>query len=201
MRDVKEPEIRKAEIMDVAGQLFMEKGYLKTTTQDIIERLNISRGLLYYHFKNKEDILYCLVERQTTPLLKQLKQITYNTNYLAIEKTQKFIEATMIKSESITEQMVSLQQSVDLEQNRYVTDRFSHKLVTDVTLFFEHIIVQGNEEKVFHVNHPFETAVFLMTGYVFVSNDIRESSDHENYLHAFHECLERVLQSSKPIFN
>ena len=63
MRDVKEPEVRKAEIMDAAIRLFTRKGYLNTTTQDIIDEVNISRGLLYYHFKNKEDILYCIIER------------------------------------------------------------------------------------------------------------------------------------------
>ncbi|MEI5989308.1 hypothetical protein A5881_000796 [Enterococcus termitis] len=200
MRDIKEPEIRRAEIMDTAGQLFMEKGYLKTTTQDIIERLNISRGLLYYHFKNKEDILYCLVERQTAPLLHQLENIANNKSLSAIEKIQKFIEATMIKKDTITEEMVSLQRTVDLEQNRYVTDRFSHKLINEVTLYFEQIIIQGIKEKVFHVNYPLETATFLMTGFVFVSNDLSESSEHKNYLSAFQAILERVLQSNEPIF-
>ena len=32
MRDVKDPEIRRAEIMDTAMLLFMEKGYANTTT-------------------------------------------------------------------------------------------------------------------------------------------------------------------------
>ena len=36
MRDVKDPEIRRAEIMDAAMLLFMEKGYTNTTTQDIV---------------------------------------------------------------------------------------------------------------------------------------------------------------------
>lgn len=36
MRDVKESEVRQAEIMDAALSLFIEKGYLNTTTQDII---------------------------------------------------------------------------------------------------------------------------------------------------------------------
>ena len=47
MRDVKEPEIRRAEIMDAAMQLFIEQGYTNTTTQDIVDKVNISRGLLY----------------------------------------------------------------------------------------------------------------------------------------------------------
>ena len=50
MRDVKEVEVRRAEIMSAALQLFAQKGYLKTRTQDIIDKLGISRGLLYYHF-------------------------------------------------------------------------------------------------------------------------------------------------------
>lgn len=59
MRDVKDPEIRRAEIMDAAMLLFMERDEL--LCQDIVDKVNISRGLLYYHFKNKEDILYCLI--------------------------------------------------------------------------------------------------------------------------------------------
>ena len=54
MRDVKEVEVRRAEIMSAALQLFAQKGYLKTRTQDIIDKLGISRGLLYYHFKARE---------------------------------------------------------------------------------------------------------------------------------------------------
>ena len=38
MRDVKEPEIRRAEIMDAAMQLFIEQGYTNTTTQDIVDK-------------------------------------------------------------------------------------------------------------------------------------------------------------------
>ena len=38
MRDVKDPEIRRAEIMDASMLLFMEKGYANTTTQDIVDK-------------------------------------------------------------------------------------------------------------------------------------------------------------------
>lgn len=54
MRDVKAPEVRRQEIMEAALQIFMEKGYLETRTQDIIDKVKISRGLLYYHLKIKK---------------------------------------------------------------------------------------------------------------------------------------------------
>ena len=97
MRDVKEPEIRRAEIMDAAMILFMEKGYTNTTTQDIVDKVNISRGLLYYHFKNKEDILYCLVEQYSDRLLKDIYIIVYDEDKTAIEKIRSFMSQLYLR--------------------------------------------------------------------------------------------------------
>ncbi len=57
MRISKDADVRKAEILDVAEKLFQEKGYTKATTDDILSATGIARGMLYYHFKSKEEIL------------------------------------------------------------------------------------------------------------------------------------------------
>ena len=201
MRDVKDPEIRRAEIMDAAMILFMEKGYTKTTTQDIVDKVNISRGLLYYHFKNKEDILYCLVEQYSDRLLKDIYIIVYDEDKTAIEKIRSFIDVTIISSENVSAEGTVLQKTVDLEENQYMIDKLSHKLVKKLTIYFEKIISQGIEEKVFSVKYPLETAEFLMTAHVFVSNNIsiRYSGKEpiSDYLNAFKIILEQSLNTKK----
>ena len=201
MRDVKDPEIRRAEIMDAAMILFMEKGYTNTTTQDIVDKVNISRGLLYYHFKNKEDILYCLVEQYSDRLLKDIYIIVYDEDKTAIEKIRSFIDVTIISSENVSAEGTVLQKTVDLEENQYMIDKLSHKLVEKLTIYFEKIISQGIEEKVFSVKYPLETAEFLMTAYVFVSNNIsiRYSGKEpiSDYLNAFKIILEQSLNTKK----
>jgi len=201
MRDVKEPEIRRAEIMDAAMILFMEKGYTNTTTQDIVDKVNISRGLLYYHFKNKEDILYCLVEQYSDRLLKDIYIIVYDEDKTAIEKIRSFIDVTIISSENVSAEGTVLQKTVDLEENQYMLDKLSHKLVEKLTIYFEKIISQGIAEKVFSVKYPLETAEFLMTAYVFVSNNIsiRDSKKEpiSDYLNAFKIILEQSLNTKK----
>ena len=201
MRDVKDPEIRRAEIMDAAMILFMEKGYTYTTTQDIVDKVNISRGLLYYHFKNKEDILYCLVEQYSDRLLKDIYIIVYDEDKTAIEKIRSFIDVTIISSENVSAEGTVLQKTVDLEENQYMIDKLSHKLVKKLTIYFEKIISQGIEEKVFSVKYPLETAEFLMTAYVFVSNNIsiRYSGKEpiSDYLNAFKIILEQSLNTKK----
>lgn len=204
MRDVKDPEIRRAEIMDAAMLLFMEKGYTNTTTQDIVDKVNISRGLLYYHFKNKEDILYCLVERYSEKLLRDIHVIVYDKDKTAIEKIRAFIDATIISTDNVSAEGTELQKTVDLEENRYMLDKLSHKLIEKLTIYFERIINQGISEKVFSVKYPSETAEFLMTAYVFVSNNIgiktSKKEPVKDYLNAFKIMLEQNL-NTKGLFS
>ncbi|UBU10469.1 TetR/AcrR family transcriptional regulator [Nonomuraea gerenzanensis] len=50
-------------IQQVALELFAERGYDKTSLQEVAERLEITRPALYYHFRTKEDILASVVDR------------------------------------------------------------------------------------------------------------------------------------------
>ena len=204
MRDVKDPEIRRAEIMYAAMLLFMEKGYANTTTQDIVDKVNISRGLLYYHFKNKEDILYYLVERYSEKLLRDIHVIVNDDDKTAIEKIRAFIDATIISTDNVSAEGTELQKTVDLEENRYMLDKLSHKLIEKLTIYFERIINQGISEKVFSVKYPSETAEFLMTAYVFVSNNIgiitSKKEPVKDYLNAFKIMLEQNL-NTKGLFS
>jgi AcrR family transcriptional regulator len=58
---VKNPELvdrRRRQIADAAVQLFIEKGFHKTTTRQIAGAAGFSIGSLYEYFASKEDILY-----------------------------------------------------------------------------------------------------------------------------------------------
>ena len=75
MRVVKSAEERKNEILDVAEQLFAEKGFDNASTNDIIKRIGIARGTLYHHFKSKEEILDAIVNRITNAGIARAKII------------------------------------------------------------------------------------------------------------------------------
>lgn len=63
----KHPEETVSLILDVSYRLFMEKGYERTSIQDIIDNLGgLSKGAIYHHFKSKEDILVAVTDRMTS---------------------------------------------------------------------------------------------------------------------------------------
>jgi AcrR family transcriptional regulator len=53
---------RSREIMTAALQLFAERGFADVTIKDIAGRLRINTALIYYYFKNKEDLFRACLE-------------------------------------------------------------------------------------------------------------------------------------------
>ncbi len=59
-------EDRRAQILDAALKLFAEKGYKGASNQNIADAVGISPGLIYFYFKNKEELLFALLENRIT---------------------------------------------------------------------------------------------------------------------------------------
>jgi AcrR family transcriptional regulator len=50
-------DYRQKQILKAARECFTEKGYHETTIRDIAKRINISPGVIYNFFKNKDEML------------------------------------------------------------------------------------------------------------------------------------------------
>ncbi len=55
-------------LLDTAEKLFLEKGVSRTSLADIADAANVTRGAIYWHFKNKADVFEAMMERMTLPM-------------------------------------------------------------------------------------------------------------------------------------
>lgn len=60
---------KKEDIIDYATTLFMEQGYLATSTRQIAKGLGITQPAIYHHFQNKEDIYIQVLQKFTKKLV------------------------------------------------------------------------------------------------------------------------------------
>lgn len=70
-----EAEQTREAILDAAEAIFFEKGVARTTLDEISRAAGVTRGALYWHFRNKADVLTALVERVELPIDRLLAEI------------------------------------------------------------------------------------------------------------------------------
>ena len=70
----KKQTVDKGKILEVAVDLFYEKGYAATSIRDISRVMKISIATLYYYFQDKENLLFTVVEEMGNQLLQNLNE-------------------------------------------------------------------------------------------------------------------------------
>lgn len=61
--DKRKGEITREHVLESAMGLIHTRGYGATSINDIIEVTGVKKGNLYFHFSNKEDLVYTMVEK------------------------------------------------------------------------------------------------------------------------------------------
>ncbi|MUH71599.1 TetR/AcrR family transcriptional regulator [Psychrosphaera haliotis] len=59
---LRDPDKTRNNLLEIASCLFQQKGYNGTSLTDIISKANVSKGALYHHFSNKQDLLYAIID-------------------------------------------------------------------------------------------------------------------------------------------
>lgn len=62
-------EDKKTQIINVATMLFAQRGFENTTVDQICSEAKVSKGLVYHHFKTKNDLLRALFSATTERMI------------------------------------------------------------------------------------------------------------------------------------
>lgn len=73
-RERQRKELR-ATILEAAREAFIRDGYENFSMRKLGERIQYSPGIIYLHFKDKDDLIHCLVEEGFARLLEVLEKI------------------------------------------------------------------------------------------------------------------------------
>ena len=157
VRNIKEAEERKKEILDVAEELFATKGYDSASTTDILERIGIARGTLYYHFKSKEEILDALIERTIQGVLQKAKAVL-SSDMPALYKLIAFVGSLNVDTDIGNE----IADQAHKPQNALMHQKIQGSLLSAVTPMAAEIIREGIREGCFSTDYPEEAAEMLL---------------------------------------
>ena len=177
MRIVKEAEERKNEILNAAEELFSLKGFDGTSTNDILNKVGIARGTLYYHFKSKEDIMDALIDRLNTRIFGRAQKISENKSIPVIER---FVYTIMALNVNDTNGKEILEQ-IHKPQNALMHQKIQKIIINKVPPILTSIIQDGIEEGLFNTPFPYECTEMIVayTNTVFDSDAVSLAEEEQ----------------------
>lgn len=173
----KYPEETIKKILDISLRLFESKGYEKTSIQDIVEQLGMSKGAIYHHFKNKEEILERLCH-QVYYNLDWYKKICQDKVLNGMEKLRQMFLFEISDRQKVTLDVVTQPSKVDprmlMEHVKMSVEAFAPMLRV--------VIEQGVQDGSIHTMQPREASeviILLMNLWV---NPVLFRVDRERFL-------------------
>lgn len=154
------------DILDAATRLFVEKGYEKTTIQDIVNALDgLSRGAIYHHFRSKEAIIDGVV-RRLIPDTAYLNDISNRTDLNGLEKMQHLLLETLFNKEV----GASFQLAYSLFDNPKFFMMYIMNTNEVLAPQIERFINEGNNDKSLKIEYPKQVSeiIVLLLGTWFI---------------------------------
>lgn len=140
---------RRQELVNAAVELFVKKGFHKTTVREIANDFGMSMGSLYDYIRTKEDILFLVCDHISKSVSEKL-EISSDPQKDAAINLKNAIRDYFTVMDEIQDYMLLLYQetkSLKRKDRDYITSAEK-----ELTAMFEKIIMQGIKQKVFNLN-------------------------------------------------
>ncbi len=177
-KSVKKPEDRRNEFIAVAEELFNEKGFESTSIDDIVERMGVAKGLFYYYFGSKEELLAAILERMIEESRAAVEAAMSKEGLTAMERFRELIESNKV-ARSRSQRLIAYFHE---ERNRALHLSMEVKIMEFLVPATESIIRQGIAEGVFETAYPRETAIALLSVYRGIGHQARSPLDAQQIL-------------------
>ncbi len=195
MRIIKEPEVRKNEILDVAEEMFAVKGFDGTSTNEILERVGIARGTLYYHFKSKEEILDGVINRMIDQMTEKASRIVADKKVPVLER----LTGAILAFNSNTELGYEVMEQMHKPQNALMHQKMQNRLLNRIVPLLKGLLDEGMDENIFHTEYGLEAVEMIILYANTVFDDLAEQSPEQRQqrMQGFIYNSERLLGTER----
>ena len=157
MRIIKEPEVRKQEILDTAIKLFGENGYEKTSITDIAKAIGVAQGLCYRYFPSKEALFDSAIEQYADILVEQVANVVTDDNKTLrqiIEDMPAIIEKKDIKYYFI----------LHMAENKKFHDQLSIRVCEKLVPLVEKLLLRAKQKGEIQFKDLYTASIFCVYG-------------------------------------
>lgn len=177
-------EVRKKELIKIAYELFITKGYENTSVDEIIAKAGIAKGTYYYHFESKEQMLEEVVNMMIDAGVERAKQILQSD--LKIE--EKLVYTILALRVSPEEQ--SMQDAIHEKENIILHQKINNRIIEEAVPILSKIAREAKKEGLFNLDDNIEERVRMT---LILSNEMFDHVEiNEKQVLVFIDTLEKI---------
>ena len=163
----KTKEERRNEIIETAGKLFEEKGYEQTQVQDIVNEIGVAKGLFYYYFKSKDEVMEELADRYADAIIDAVNKLI-DKDISTFDKINRIFQIFIDSAEKkfgIFMGILNVKKGITHERIFFNVGKKMVPLVTE-------LILSGNDNGECNCSDPKFITEFLVSGLFNIMNQI-----------------------------
>ncbi|MBR4447630.1 TetR/AcrR family transcriptional regulator [Methanobrevibacter sp.] len=177
-------EKRKKELLNIAYDMFLTRGYENTSVDEIIEKAQIAKGTYYYYFQSKEQMLEEVIDMMIDNEAEMAKQIIG----MDISVPQKIVG--IIASIKPTEAEQPVKDALFHPENVLMHHKVRQKLINVLTPLLSEVIEEGVEEGIFECENIPERVKMLL---IISDGTFNEGTFSEKDISVFIDMTEKLL--------
>ena len=185
---MKKGEKRKRELLTIAYDMFITRGYENTSVDEIIEKAQIAKGTFYYHFQSKEQILEDVIEMMIDSEVDMAKQIIG----MDISIPQKIVGILTSLKPADSEQPIK--DALFHPENVLMHDKVRKKLIEVLIPLLSEVVKEGVNAGIFSCDNIPERVRMLL---IISNGTFNERTFSERDISVFIDMSEKLLGADK----
>ena len=184
----------RAALLNAARELFTEHGYADAPTEEIVQRAGVTRGALYHHFKDKQDLFRAVMEEVDQEFTQRVALASAGANGEIWERLMAGVDAFLEGcSEPAIRRIILLDAPavLSLETYREIEAKYGLGLVRGA--------LQGAMDAGVIERQPVEPLAHLVLGVLHEAGMLIATADEPEAARTqVRETVERMLQGLRP---
>ena len=160
MKENKDTEIRRSEFVDAAEKLFKENGIVDTTINAIVKEMDVAKGLFYYYFNSKDDVIEAISEKYNNDFRQAIaKSLDPSEDF--DDRLESFLSSTIQSFRVMWDNLHGVNENIDLT---ILSSRSMEEAKETAAKQLRALFEEGNELNRTHVPNPEYYAQLIVSG-------------------------------------
>ena len=183
-------EKRKQELLRIAHQLFIQKGYEETSIDEIIAEAHIAKGTYYYYFPSKEATLEEVINMMIKDEVRRAKEVLS----APIPIPQKLVG--VIASLRPEQNESNIADALNQKQNIIMHEKINRRIVEEAVPLLSEVVSEGIVQGMFACDHIEERVrmILIMSQHLFDNGSFSEGD-----IEVFIDMVEKTLGAQSGI--